>query len=244
MQTKRKRIKRKPGQPSVLYFSKDTEKSLVNFLNETCPKTRDKIYGEEILPAMQKLMESLIFVYGFSSPLVTTSELIDDGCFFLHNTISKWDPNRGSKAFSYFNVVAKNFLINTSNSHRKKYFKHVYIDDILGGSNDAVKKQMSEQFQIPSPETMIVDEELHEERLRRVNKVRERLTEDNDLITISAIENLFQSADEIELFNKQSIYVYLTEISGLKKKYLSRSVSKIRKIYAQIVIEEAENESK
>lgn len=244
MQTKRKRIKRKPGQPSVLYFNKDTEKSLINFIAETCPKTREKIYGEEILPAMQKLVESLIFVYGFNSPLVTTPELIDEGCFFLYNTINKWDSTRGSKAFSYFNVVAKNFLINTSNSHRKKYFKHVYIDDIMGGSNEIVKKQMSEHFEIQSPETTIVDAELIEERMRRIKKVRERLSEDNDLITISAIEKLFQSAEEVELFNKQSIYVYLTEISGLKKRFLSRSVNKIRKIYAQIVVEEAENEGK
>ena len=141
----RKRIKRRPGQKSVMYFTKETEVSILKFLTSEEKKERESVYGGEILPAMKKLVESLIYVYGFKSPLMTTQELIDEGCFFLYKTLHKWDPERGSKAFSYFNVVAKNFLINTTNSHRKKYFKHVYLDEITksGNKESALAKQIS-----------------------------------------------------------------------------------------------------
>ena len=236
---KRKRIKRKPGQKSVLYFTKATEVSIISFLESQERKDREKVYKEEILPAMQKLVESLIYVYGFKSPLMTTAELIEEGCFFLYNSLHKWNPNKGSKAFSYFNVVAKNFLINTTNSHRKKYFKHVHLDDIKGVSAD-IKKQISSYVELPSPEELMIIHEIRAEKVQRVKKIREHLTDDRDLITISAVEKLFDAAQELDFINKQSIYVYLSEISGLEKKHISQSMSRIRKIYSRIVVEEKE----
>lgn len=241
----RKRIKRRPGQKSVMYFTKETEVSILKFLTSEEKKERESVYGGEILPAMKKLVESLIYVYGFKSPLMTTQELIDEGCFFLYKTLHKWDPERGSKAFSYFNVVAKNFLINTTNSHRKKYFKHVYLDEITtsGNKESALAKQISSYNELPSTEELIINSERRAENVARVKKIRDYLSDDRDLITISAVEKLFDSANDLDFFNKQSIYVYLCEISGLEKKHLSKSMSKIRKIYARLVVEEKEGVS-
>jgi hypothetical protein len=237
----RKKIKRRPGKKSVLYFTKETEVSIVSFLTSEEKPVRERVYSQEILPAMKKLVESLIYVYGFKSPLMTTQELIEEGCFFLYKSLHKWDPAKGSKAFSYFNVVAKNFLINTTNSHRKKYFKHVYLDEITARKGDSLLKQQVNQYiEIPSTEELIINSERRAENVGRVKKVREHLSDDRDLITISAIEKLFDNAQELDFINKQSIYVYLCEISGLEKKHLTKSMSKIRKIYSRLVVEEKE----
>lgn len=237
----RKKIKRRPGKKSVLYFTKETEVSIVSFLTSEEKPVRERVYAQEILPAMKKLVESLIYVYGFKSPLMTTQELIEEGCFFLYKSLHKWDPAKGSKAFSYFNVVAKNFLINTTNSHRKKYFKHVYLDEITARKGDSLLKQQVNQYiEIPSTEELIINSERRAENVGRVKKVREHLSDDRDLITISAIEKLFDNAQELDFINKQSIYVYLCEISGLEKKHLTKSMSKIRKIYSRLVVEEKE----
>jgi len=235
----RKRIKRRPGQKSVMYFTKDTEVSIITFLESTERKQRETVYGNEILPAMKKLVESLIYVYGFKSPLMNTQELIEEGCYFLYNSLHKWNPAKGSKAFSYFNVVAKNFLINTTNSHRKKYFKHVYLDEVTARKGDSLLKQQIDSYiELPSTEELIINAERRAENIARVKKIREHLTDDRDLITISAVERLFDHAKELDFINKQSIYVYLVEISGLEKKHIAKSMSKIRKIYARIVVEE------
>ena len=125
----RKRIKRRPGQKSVMYFTKDTEVSIIKFLTSEEKKEREQVYGDEILPAMKKLVESLIYVYGFKSPLMNTHELIEEGCFFLYKSLHKWNPDKGSKAFSYFNVVAKNWLTIQSRKLLKMSKKNVHFED-------------------------------------------------------------------------------------------------------------------
>ena len=52
----------------------------------------------------------------------------------------------------------------------------------------------------------------------------------HDVKSLPAVERLFDAANDLDFFNKQSIYVYLCEISGLEKKQLVKSMSKIRKI--------------
>jgi len=241
---KRKRIKRKPGQKSVLYFDKNTEVAILAFLGAEDTRQRELIYGKSILPAVSKLSESLIYVYGFKSPLMSTAELIEECNFSLYNSLHKWDPNKGSKAFSYFNVVAKNFLINATNSHRKKYYKHVYLSDAENLSRDT-QKQLSSYIELPSTEEMMLDREKRAEQVARVKRIRTFLSDAKDLRVMDAVEKLFDSVEELDFINKQSIYVYLVEISGMEKKIVTKSMSKIRKAYAQILAEEAriENES-
>ncbi len=235
---KRKRIKRKPGQKSVLYFDKNTEVAILAFLSAENTRQRELIYGESILPAVSKLSESLIYVYGFKSPLMSTAELIEECNFSLYNSLHKWDPNKGSKAFSYFNVVAKNFLINTTNGHRKKHYKHVYLNDVENLGNDT-QKQLSEYIELPSTEEMMLQRERGIEQVERIKKIRMLLSDARDLTVMSAVEKLFESAEELDFINKQSIYVYLVELSGMEKKIVTKSMSKIRKVYAQILADES-----
>ena len=188
---------------------------------------------------MEKLVESLIYVYGFKSPLMNTAELIEEGCFFLYDSLHKWDPSKGSKAFSYFNVVAKNFLINTTNVHRKKYMKHVYLDDAHSKKSD-YKQQLKMMEKIPSAEEVMINAERTRENVERVKKIKNQLSDAKDLVTIGAVEKLFDASGDIDFINKQSIYVYLVELSGLEKKYVVKSMGKIKKIYSRMVVEEKE----
>ena len=201
-----------------MYFTKETEVSIVNFLTSEERREREKVYGQEILPAMKKLVESLIYVYGFKSPLMDTQELIEEGCFFLYKSLHKWDPSKGSKAFSYFNVVAKNFLINTTNSHRKKYYKHVYLDEVTSRKGDSLLKQQIDSYvELPSTEELIINSENRAENIARVKKVREHLSDDRDLITISAVEKLFDNAQELDFIKKGVYSVYYKKVAFKKR---------------------------
>ena len=48
---------------------------------------------------------------------------------------------------------------------------------------------------------------------------------------ISAIKILFESAEDIEIFNKKAIYLYIREITGLNTKQVVNNLNKIRKKY-------------
>ena len=55
----------------------------------------------------------------------------------------------------------------------------------------------------------------------------------NERKTIQAIEILFQESQNIEIFNKKAIYLYIREITGLNTKQVVSSLNKIRKKYAE-----------
>ena len=54
---------------------------------------------------------------------------------------------------------------------------------------------------------------------------------ENDLKVYQAIMILFESKDDIEIFNKKAIYLYLREITGLNTKQIVNSLKKFRKKY-------------
>jgi hypothetical protein len=57
------------------------------------------------------------------------------------------------------------------------------------------------------------------------------LMKDNDLKVYKAIIILFESKEDIEIFNKKAIYLYLREITGLNTKQIVNSLKKFRKKY-------------
>jgi hypothetical protein len=54
---------------------------------------------------------------------------------------------------------------------------------------------------------------------------------ENEKKVLDAIRILFNSIDEIEIFNKKAIYLYMREITGLNTKQIVNNLNKIRKRY-------------
>ena len=64
--------------------------------------------------------------------------------------------------------------------------------------------------------------------------MRVKLTNENELICLQAIETLFANIDDLELLNKRAVLIYIREISGLDKKIMSKSLSVIRRRYREM----------
>ena len=54
---------------------------------------------------------------------------------------------------------------------------------------------------------------------------------DNEKKVYEAIRILLSSVEEIEIFNKKAIYLYLREITGLNTKQIVTQLNKFRKKY-------------
>ena len=226
----KKKIRRKPGTPRNMYFTKETGESIVKYCNEECLEKKKKIYEKEILPSFDKLAENLIFVYGFKSPYATLEELKVDCVSFMFETLHKWDPSRGTKAFSYFNVVAKNWFIINTRKHLKIRNRHVSIDDPHGMSS-AQKDSFKKYDYFPPPDDLMIKRQIKSEILSLLEDMRVKLTNENELKCLQAVETLFTSIEELEILNKRAILLYIREISGLDKKHVSKAMSSIRKHY-------------
>ena len=55
---------------------------------------------------------------------------------------------------------------------------------------------------------------------------------ENEERVLNAVQILFDSAEDIEIFNKKAIYLYMREITGLNTKQVVNNLKKMRAKYA------------
>ena len=229
----KKRIRRRPGKKRNMYFNMDTQAAIVKYQAEDDLVTRMLIYEKDVLPAFQKLSESLIFTYKFNSPFSNFDELKADCVTFLYESLYKWKEEKGTKAYSYYNVVAKNWLINATRKHKKIRNRQICIDD--PHSLTAAQAMMLENHQVaPSPDELLIMKTQRVRILALLEDMRVKLTNENELICLQAIETLFTNIEDLELLNKRAVLVYIREISGLDKKSMSKALSVIRRKYREM----------
>ena len=234
---KRKIIRRKPGQKRNMYFTKDTQAAIEEYQQEPNKSARELIYKEKIASAFEQLSESLIYVYGFNSPYETVASMKADCVAFLYETIHKWDPERGTKAFSYFNVVAKNWLIIRCRNAKRNYHRHVSISD-MSALNSTDRAAVANHQVVPAPDEIMEQAVFRDEMFKVIDELSTRVKKQNEVVCVKAIRTVFENVDNLDFLNKRAIYVYIREISGLNSKQLSVAMSRIRKHYKQIVSDE------
>ena len=86
----RKKIRRSKGKSRNLYFTMETQESLIFYQNSESLEEQQKVYLEKIAPAFEKLVENLIFVYGFKTAYDSFDDLKTDCVSFLYESIHKW----------------------------------------------------------------------------------------------------------------------------------------------------------
>ena len=92
------------------YFTDVTEKAIIRYNNEERPAMRNRIYNDHIRDAFDKLCENIIHTFKFYYFDVSSEEVKNEVVSFLVMNMHKYTAGKG-KAFSYFSIVAKNYLI-------------------------------------------------------------------------------------------------------------------------------------
>lgn len=232
--TIKSRTKAKSTKKRKMYFGKEAHQAVVDYQNESSRENKNKIYIDRIKPSFEKLSENLIFIHGFANDAQTFHILKSDCVSFLFETLEKFDTSRGSKAFSYFNVCAKNFLIIKSKKTQKNNQRHVSLDDFKN-LNKTEKHAIENYKIIPAQEDILINIEDKEILKEILLKIKNRPLNSNESLCIDAIITLFGKIEDLDFLNKRAIFVYLREISGLNPKQLSVSMSNIRKHYRDII---------
>jgi|TARA_Y100000034_G_C6835425_1_gene377468 hypothetical protein len=226
---------KKPKKKKKMYFGKEAHQAIVDYQNAETQKEKNDIYTIRIKPSFEKLSENLIFIHGFAGKDYSMVDILKYDCVsFLYETLEKFDPSKGSKAFSYFNVVAKNWLIIQSKKRVKKEMRHVSLSEYSTLSKRD-KKSISHHMIIPSQEKIMIMRQNKEMIKTLLKEIRVRLTNQNEIACTDAIITLFNKIDELDFLNKRAVFVYLRELSKLTPKQLSVAMSNIRKHYRELV---------
>jgi len=170
------------------------------------------------------MVDKIVFTYKFTN-LPNIDYLRDECKIWLMTILDKYNPDKGSKAFSYFSVITKNWFINKVKKQQKQREREIDYDNIA--------KHYEEEF-LSTTDSYLSERE-HEEFwshfYSEIQSWDESQMKDNDLKVYRAINILFESKDDIEIFNKKAIYLYLREITGLNTKQIVNSLKKFKKKY-------------
>lgn len=232
----KKKIVRRRGKSKAKnkgYFRKEHQDAIVKFCNSECHKEKEDLYTNTIREALEKLSENLIYVYGFHKQHDNVDVLKQDCVINLYETLHKFDPSKGHRAFSYFNVVAKHWLIIHSRKKNKRKFRMVSIDDPANEINVDAIFHRNGQYVEP-PDSLMEKQEKNAEILGLFKEIRKRVRNEREVKCVDAIIEIFNRVDELDFLNKRAIFVYVREFSGLNSKQLSMCMSSIRNIYRQL----------
>jgi hypothetical protein len=151
--------------------------------------------------------------------------LKDDCKVWLTTILNKYDPNKGSKAFSYFSVVTKNWFIHKVKRTQKRNQTEVFIEDLLNQlDHDLISRE-------PTYLQKRSEMEFWNSLDTEINTWDSFMLKENEKKVLMAVRILMDSADTIEIFNKKAIYLYLREITGLNTKQVVNNLNKLRKRY-------------
>jgi len=225
MTTKKKTIRRRrrSGKKNH-YFTQEHEDAIVAYANTRCNKQRTDLYVNLIGPAFNEMVDKIVFTYKFTN-LPNIDYLRDECKVWLMTILDKYDPNKGSKAFSYFSVITKNWFIHKVKKQQKRNDREVDFDNVA--------KNHEEEF-LSTTESYVSNREINEFWTNFYQELKSwdsSQMKDNDLKVYQAIIILFESKEDIEIFNKKAIYLYLREITGLNTKQIVNSLKKFRKKY-------------
>ena len=92
------------------YFTKQHEQAMIDYVNTSDKRLRTELYIEYIEPAFNEMVDKIVFTYKFTT-LPNIDSLRQECKIWLITVLDKYDPSSGSKAFSYFSVITKNWFI-------------------------------------------------------------------------------------------------------------------------------------
>tara|TARA_R110002020_G_scaffold130148_1_gene291266 strand:- start:18234 stop:18941 length:708 start_codon:yes stop_codon:yes gene_type:complete len=206
------------------YFTSEHEEAIIRYARINCQRERTELYVEYIQPAFNEMVDKIVFTYKFTN-LPNIDSLRDECKIWLMTILDKYDPNKGSKAFSYFSVITKNWFIHKVKRQQKRNKREVDFDNI--------SKSYEEEFLSTSESYVTIREEneFWQSFYAELQSWDASQMKENDLKVYQAINILFESQDDIDIFNKKAIYLYLREITGLNTKQIVNSLKKFRKKY-------------
>jgi len=171
------------------------------------------------------MVDKIVFTYKFTN--LPNCDVLRDECkIWLMTILDKYDPSKGSKAFSYFSVITKNWFIHKVKRQQKRNKREVDYGNI--------SKKFEEEY-LSTDQSYLSDREEQEfwnSFYLELKSWDVSAMKENDLKVYKAIVILFESKEDIDIFNKKAIYLYLREITGLNTKQIVNSLKKFRKKYS------------
>jgi hypothetical protein len=210
-----------------VYFTQETEDAINEYNRCEDPIERNIIYTKRIHPAFYKLSEIMIHRFKFYNFDVSHEDVKHEVVAFLHEKIGKFDGDSGFKAFSYFSIVAKNYLIAENNKNYYLYKKRHTLESIDSERN-IVNEQIRNDFVDEQKDFIDIFVGIMDEFLPLI------FSKNRDLQVADSVLYLFKTRENIENYNKKALYILIRERTGIKTQYITNVITKFKLIYGRL----------
>jgi len=210
-----------------IYFTQETENAIVQYNLEEDPLAREIIYKNEIQKPLDKLAENVINRFKFPYIQGSFDEVKAQVVSFLVINLHKYTAGKG-KAFSYFSVIAKNYLIAHNNNAWKEEKRTTYfadskdeqfsLDELL--SSEPEEKELKADFS----EFFRLAVRYWDFNLTRLFKKK------RDIDIANAVIELMRHVNSLKNFNKKALYVMIREMTNYKTSHITKVTNKMRGI--------------
>ena len=188
---------------------------------------RNRLYDAEIKYPFAKLVENIIHTFKFYHFDVPYEDVHHEVVAFLNEKIHKYtDPTKG-KAFSYFSIIAKNYLIIHNNSNYNK-FKNTDQLEAIDDRRNIINEVLREEEVQEKSEFMDLFVDYMDANLATLFKKQ------TDISVADSVLELFRNRQNIENFNKKALYIMIRDRTGVKTQYITRVVNAMKLAYAEM----------
>ncbi len=209
---------------SNYYFTKVHEEAIIKYSLSRSLEERTEYYVQYIQPAFHEMVDKIIYTYKFTN--LPNIDVLKEECkIWLTTILDKYDPDKGSKAFSYFSVITKNWFIHKVKKNAQRTRREVQYEDM---SKELEYMHLSTHNEYYALRT---EKEFWQLFWKEMNSWEDLNLKTNEEKVLQAVKILFESSDDIEIFNKKAVYLYLREITGLNTKQVVNNLNKLRDKY-------------
>ena len=208
--------KAKKGSPRY-YFTQTTENAIIRHNKETRPHMRERIYNEHIRTAFEKLAENIIHTFKFYYFDVPSEDVKHEVVSFLYMNMHKFTEGKG-KAFSYFSIVAKNYLILHNNNNYKK-MKQTDSEEVTDYKRDPITEASRDDMLTAKKEYLDLFIEYWANNLTTVFKRKQ------DMDVANSVLYLMENRENIDNFNKKALYIMIREMTNSNTQHITRVVN-------------------
>ena len=220
---KKKRRRRRRGSGKH-YFRQEHEDAIIAYAQTTDRTEREKLYREFIQPVFNEMVDKIVYTYKFTT-LPNVDDLKDECKVWLTTILDKFNPDKGSKAFSYFSVITKNWFIHKVKKNTAQLKREILYDDI---NKETEQRFFSSENEY---EKIVKNKEFWDHLWMEMDSWEDEKLKANEKKVLMAVKTLFANSDSLEIFNKKAIYFYLREITGMNTKQIVNSLNKLRGKY-------------
>ena len=224
-----KTVKKKRRKKTKMYFGTPVQDAIIRYNKSSNPVVKNRIYQEHIHAAFEKMAENLIHTFKFYYFDYPFEEVKAEVVSFMVMQLPKYQPDKG-RAFSYFSIVGKNYLILNNNNNYKKMKIH---DDIsrLDFKRNVYSESVSETVDEFNSEFVTQMLEYWE------NNITNIFRRQKDILVADAVLELFRRRMNIENFNKKALYIMIREMTGSNTQHITRVVNQMKRYYLSMMEE-------